>query len=139
MALWDGYGYVDANAQGRSWQVLIAAAPGQDPPPASLRYPWPIPPQRPSSTPRLRLPNRDYVLYRGPSNQVPGWTDGPNLWWPADRVWCVASEIDLPWTYVGGSKRLIAVVLGDRELRAQPLLWDESTLAQDHPELGQRP
>ncbi len=38
-----------------------------------------------------------------------------NLWWPSDRTWCVASEIDLQWTYVGGSAELIdRVLLDDR-------------------------
>ena len=97
------------------------------------------PPLRQRNAPLLRLPAREYLLYQGRPDQVAGWMDGPNLWWPADRAWCVASEIDLPWTYVGGSKTLIAEVLGDPELIAQPLSLDESTLAQDHPELGQRP
>jgi hypothetical protein len=30
---------------------------------------------------------------------------GPNPWWPEDRAWCVATEIDLPYTYVGGPLR----------------------------------
>jgi hypothetical protein len=42
----------------------------------------------------------------------------PNLWWPADRSWCIASEIDLPWTYVGGSEELITAVLDAAELEA---------------------
>ncbi len=29
----------------------------------------------------------------------------PNLWWPDDRAWCVATEIDLAWTYVGDQRR----------------------------------
>ena len=87
----------------------------------------------------LRLPSREYLLYRGVLERVPGWMDGPNLWWPDDRSWCVASEIDLPWTYVGGSKALIEEVLADERLGAKPLSLDESTLARDHPELGERP
>jgi hypothetical protein len=26
-----------------------------------------------------------------------------NLWWPDDRAWCVAAEIDLNTTYIGSS------------------------------------
>ena len=37
-----------------------------------------------------------------------------NLWWPADRAWCVVTDIDLRSTYVGGSADCIA------ELRAAP-------------------
>jgi hypothetical protein len=42
-----------------------------------------------------------------------GWEDGPNLWWPDDHAWCVASEIDFPYTYVGGSQELIDAILED--------------------------
>lgn len=34
-----------------------------------------------------------------------------NLWWPEDRVWCVATEIDLVFTYLAGSQKLIDAVL----------------------------
>jgi hypothetical protein len=40
----------------------------------------------------------------------------PNLWWPVDHTWCVASEIDFPWTYVGGSSELIERLLADERL-----------------------
>ena len=55
---------------------------------------------------RVRLPHRNYFLYRGPVDAAlvgkPGipLAQSANLWWPEDRAWCVASEIDLPWTYV---------------------------------------
>jgi hypothetical protein len=44
----------------------------------------------------------------------------PNLWWPADRVWCVASDIDLPSTYLGGTRALVEEVPGDDRLEAVP-------------------
>ena len=44
----------------------------------------------------------------------------PNLWWPADHSWCVASEIDLPWTYVAGSSELIGCLLDDDRLETTP-------------------
>jgi hypothetical protein len=68
----------------------------------------------------VRLPNRDYLLFRGSIARAAGWQDGPNLWWPVDRAWCVASEIDLLHTYVGGSKELIADLIGHREIGASP-------------------
>jgi hypothetical protein len=43
-----------------------------------------------------------------------------NLWWPDDRAWCVATEIDLAWTYVGGPAALIGDVLANPHLEAQP-------------------
>jgi hypothetical protein len=48
------------------------------------------------------------------------WRDGPNLWWPNDRSWCVSSEIDFPYTYVGGSTKLIAEILAHPFLEAMP-------------------
>jgi len=44
----------------------------------------------------------------------------PNLWWPADRAWCVASEIDLLWTYVGGPCGLTSAILADERIEALP-------------------
>jgi len=77
----------------------------------------------PHRGPMLALPMREYVLYRGrlATLRDPGWlrTDGwawahgrtPNLVWPDDRSWFVASEIDFDSTVVGGSRALIERVL----------------------------
>jgi hypothetical protein len=78
-----------------------------------------------SPGPRVQLPGRDYLLFVGPLAAVPSLVDAqegrtPNLWWPDDHAWCVASEIDLPWTYVGGSAALIAGLLADARVEAQP-------------------
>jgi hypothetical protein len=141
LAMWNGYGQMHGPpAMATLTAVRIGADPADaEPPPPPWPDGWMHPPLRPRNVPLLRLPAREYLLYRGGPDQVAGWMDGPNLWWPADHSWCVASEIDLPWTYVGGSKTLIDEVLADPELRAQPLSLDESTLARDHPELSQRP
>lgn len=48
----------------------------------------------------------------------------PSLWWPADRAWCVATEIDFMWTYVGGSEACIEALLGDDRLEAWPATPD---------------
>lgn len=39
------------------------------------------------------------------SRQCPQW------WWPSDRTWFVATEIDYPWTYLAGSELLVNDVL----------------------------
>ena len=44
----------------------------------------------------------------------------PNLWWPQDRAWCVATEIDLAWTYVGGPAGMIERLLGEARIEAVP-------------------
>ena len=70
----------------------IIEGPRRDPVPGAVR-----------AGPRVHLPHRDYFLYTGPAEFVAALasvdaTGGqcPNLWWPGDRAWCVASEIDLP-------------------------------------------
>lgn len=78
---------------------------------------------------QVRLPHRDYFLFSGPVEDalafVPGQRQTPNLWWAHDRSWCVASEIDLPWTYLGGSEELIAQVVDHPDLEALPAQPDD--------------
>ena len=71
----------------------------------------------------VELPWRDYELFEGPLSRVLDTTalhhqnqQTPNLWWPKDHAWCVASEIDLPWTYVGGPAELIARLASDERI-----------------------
>lgn len=55
-----------------------------------------------------------------------------NLFWPGDRAWCVATEIDLDSTYVGGSVELIADLLADPRLEAFPAeVTDDVTAGSD--------
>jgi hypothetical protein len=82
-------------------------------------------------SPRVRLPGRDYLLFTG-SAEAQGWEHGPNPWWPNDRAWCVASEIDLPYSYVGGTTELIAKILNAPALEALPAsLTDGITAGSD--------
>ncbi len=78
-------------------------------------------PQRYAGIPRVRTPERAYLLYRGPIDAATSFHWGltwqsPNLWWPDDHAWCVATEIDLPSTYVGGSDAYIARLEADGQL-----------------------
>ena len=52
------------------------------------------------------------------------WGYSPNIWWPEDRAWCVATDIDLFDTYVGGSRECIEAVLGNPDLEALPTTHD---------------
>lgn len=76
---------------------------------------------------RVHLPNRDYLLCTGPVTAAltisdrlgeSVWPKSPNLWWPADRAWCVASEIDHQATVVGGSSALIEAIVRYPDLEA---------------------
>jgi hypothetical protein len=40
------------------------------------------------------------------------------MWWPADRAWFVATEVDGFSSYVGGSQTAIDAVLASPELEA---------------------
>jgi hypothetical protein len=72
---------------------------------------------------QLGLP-RAYHLYTsnlsdiGPLRGLP-WALTPDLWWPEDRAWCVASEMEFTWTYIAGSRSLIDSVCEHPQLRAR--------------------
>jgi hypothetical protein len=72
-----------------------------------------------------RVPQRRYLLFRGPIDTVTGlaiegWSQSPNYWWPGDRAWIVVSEIDAPFTYVGGSTALAQALLAEPGLEVVP-------------------
>ena len=106
-ALWPGWGWVDGG--------------GVFPKPARAAYPAEI-----LDRPRLELPNRTYLLFSGPLTESPVFVNpyhatrpqSPSLFWPADRSWCVASEIDFDSTIVAGSAELVAAVLASPGLEA---------------------
>jgi hypothetical protein len=74
------------------------------------------------SPPRVQGPlGREYMLYSGSLGAAlaiidRGWEQTPNLWWSADHTWCVATEIDLDSTYIGGAEPLIRRLLLHPEL-----------------------
>lgn len=98
-----------------------------------------------SRGPRLRLPHRDHVLFRGSiadfvdpgwasrvpwAEDSPDWTASPSLIWPADRAWILVTEVDDDSTIIGGSPDLIRELCTDPALEAHAvregadLSWD---------------
>jgi hypothetical protein len=74
-------------------------------------------------TPRFQAEGRSYFLFRGPLSaaslfEFEGWYQSPNLWWPEDEGWCVATEIDAYATYVGGSRECVDLILAASDLEA---------------------
>lgn len=75
---------------------------------------------------RVELPQRSYLLARGPIERAfdsfgsHPWDQSPSLWWPEDRAWVVATEVDFAWTYVGGTAGLIERLLTDPALEVLP-------------------
>jgi hypothetical protein len=90
-----------------------------------------IPPAFPPevlSGPRVHIPARDYLLFRGPlqdaveweaADMAPGYPrriNSPNLIWPYDHAWFVATEIDLSWTGIAGISALVGELIADEVL-----------------------
>ena len=80
----------------------------------------------------VQHPARNYGLYPGPIDLAMAPLDvdtadrqSPNLWWPEDQAWIVATGIDFAWTYVGGSEKLIDGVVSDDLLEAMPVRLDD--------------
>lgn len=74
-------------------------------------------------TAQFRLRDRGYFLLAGDvraaSERIsPLSPQHASIWWPEDRAWCVATEIDMMCTYVGGSEACIAEILADGRLEA---------------------
>ncbi len=129
-AVWDGWGglwpspddgSVATLTMRRALPVRIVQGIGRRAAEAwrMVRRPAPSGPE-----PTLRLPNREYHLLSGPISAVTesmvafsGWQSA-NLWWPDDRSWFVATEIDLSSTYIGGDRATIAAVLASPDLEA---------------------
>ncbi len=114
--VWKGYGFPDGRL-GRALYGLLGSW-------------WRIK----QATVRLpRLPgagHRDeYTMFSGPLESIMSfcgyvgntwWGQPPDVWWPEDRAWCVASDIDTLDTCVGGSHACIAAVLEHPGLETLP-------------------
>jgi hypothetical protein len=70
--------------------------------------------------PRVEVPGRAYLLFRGEIEAITSFGQSPNIWWPEDRAWCVATEIDLDSTYVGGSEECINRIVTDPAIETFP-------------------
>jgi hypothetical protein len=79
---------------------------------------------RDGEAPVFQLPHRRMFLLTGPITAVRGslcvapWWQSPNLWWPEDKAWCIATEIDLWSTYVGGRRRCVDDLVNNEQLEA---------------------
>ncbi len=66
-------------------------------------------------------PGRCYRLTIGRVLDAAAITDrmfdqSPNIWWPADRAWCLVSEIDFHSTYVAGPQTLVDALVATETL-----------------------
>ena len=86
-------------------------------------YGWPELDQFRGWPPRVKVPHRDCILFRGPVSAAtafrsPPWSQSPTLWWPDDRAWCVASDLDFYSTYIAGSVQAVQALLSQPALEA---------------------
>lgn len=118
-ALWDGLGWDTAMRLDSDHR----AVPMPDPVPAAARH-----------GSRLRVPGRDYLVYRGRLEDalywLPTYDQTPHYWWPRDHAWAVASDVDLPWSIVAGAPALIEQLAVEAVLEVVPLTI-EASLDQD--------
>jgi hypothetical protein len=120
--LWDGYGQLEGGAAVARLYVEGAEPASQDPEPPEFA-------SEVMSGPRVSIPGREYFLLEG---RLQGWEHffdqgwaSPEIIWPDDRAWCVATEIDLDSTYVGGSKEMVESLLADDRFEALPASADD--------------
>lgn len=109
--------------EGRGWMTGVVAYATTDAHVSPTTVPSPIP-ESVLTGPRVQLPDRGYLLFSGPVEAGLAFVDSEdqtaNLFWPSDHSWCVASEIDLSSTYVGGSRDLVDQLLASDGLEALP-------------------
>src|SRR5918995_3479204 len=133
-ALWEGYGFYGGG-------VSLSWAPDQDPAIVRARERAEVERARRAArqldaVPKLAIhPSpeggamRSYFIFSGSIDAASGLefngsSQAPNLWWPDDRAWCVATEIDGYSTYVGGSAPFVEGVLADPRGEGLPSLTD---------------
>jgi len=89
--------------------------------------------------PRFRLPNRTYYLIEGPvaaatTLRNPGslseW-QRPDLFWPNDRRWVVATDVDFWSLYIGGDGDFIAALASNVPTRTEIVTLDRRLEIED--------
>ncbi|MCX5042418.1 hypothetical protein OG921_04385 [Aldersonia sp. NBC_00410] len=86
--------------------------------------------------PRMALPERHHVLFHGAVADAVTRFQGfaPSIWWPADRAWFVATDVDLMSTYVGSTTECASLLRDSGELEAietsadRTTWWDSDTI-----------
>lgn len=76
-----------------------------------------------ASGPMVSVPHRRYFLLRGALTDLAGWEEAlgggshtPAFAWPADRAWCIASDVDPHWAGIGASRDAINTLINAPEL-----------------------
>jgi hypothetical protein len=142
LALWDGYGespaawgaYPRFALPGRSYWLFHAPLAEVDQ--TSVEFHVAGMEERstePGGLALTMLPARDTTI----DDQVvwvrqtraEGFVQSPNLWWPADHAWFVASEIDYDSTIIAGSEAMAHDLLADPDIECLVVSPDTSLRA----------
>lgn len=100
-------------------------------------------PHRGCYGPEFELDSREYYIFAGPVEHAFTTTlttqedHTPNLWWPENQSWFVATEIDLQSTYVGGSRSLIAQLVDTSRIEALEVAVTDRIAVEPEPWLQQ--
>jgi len=112
--LWEGLG----------WDHSMTYIEGCPP----IYTPDPVPEQV-RQGPRICSPVRKYLMYSGTLADALAWMSSkhqtPHLWWPSDHRWCVASDVDLPWSIVGGETEVITQLVHHSHLEVLAITPDD--------------
>jgi hypothetical protein len=142
--LWEAYGWLHDEPPDGGRVVWRTNVPPPSPPPP----PPPPPPPMPDifrKGSRLQLPGRDYLVFPGTIDTAVelahaadrtwrGEPQSPNLFWPDDHAWCVATDQDLHSTYIGCSEGAATDLLDDPRLEtwpvnaSDPISWDSDPI-----------
>ena len=128
--VWDGY----SRSPGPDATVVSVAPDGAPDESSQVGVlPPPFPPGG-ASLPEVDLPERPCVLLQGPLDAagelgMSMFDQSPSLFWPDDRAWLVATDIDLDSTYLGGSAALVRDLVADQRLEAVPASVTDSVWA----------
>jgi hypothetical protein len=113
LAIWHGYSQLTGS-------IIVCSVQQRGPrarPPQRRTITRFEPPAGLAVAPTVSLPSREYFLYRGPIEVVPrfehmpGHLQTPNMWWPEDRAWFVATEIDFNSTLVACTRACARALL----------------------------
>lgn len=136
-AIWEGHGF-GSRSRGRAWRdppADEAERRARDADQARLRdedrcHNAAIA-EGLAAIPRFDRPHRTYYLLEGPVTAVTGlrhpdgdgWRN-PDLFWPDDQSWFVATDVDFWSLYIGGSLGFITELAGSLPTRSAPVELD---------------
>jgi hypothetical protein len=91
---------------------------------------WPVLNRLGEWAPRVALQYRNCLLFRGPLRAATAfrsepWFQSPTLWWPDDRAWCVASELDIFSTYLGATPEAVHDLIAHPDIEVLECTADE--------------